>query len=269
MSEMKDGFNEQEFLEKVKKAAEEGAKRGYRSGFGTEILKMIFGKLIVPALAILAVMMLVLPKISFTGFSGLFNFNVNKPVEGYDTTLENHGILGYTAADFREPILSDKTKLKKLEVLSYKISDVATITNAGLFNLEIFNKTKLVTYHGTAVYTVDLSEMDMDFLTVDNANKKVYMLIPHAVLEPINISSQDMEFGDVEKGILAFGDLKLTVEQVNELQNQAREKMKVKLLEDNIQVEADKFAKQVVWEIYQPIITQVAPNYTLEVMFKY
>ena len=28
MSEFKDDFNEQEFLEKVKKAAEEGAKRG-------------------------------------------------------------------------------------------------------------------------------------------------------------------------------------------------------------------------------------------------
>ncbi|MBQ3385422.1 MAG: DUF4230 domain-containing protein [Erysipelotrichaceae bacterium] len=267
MSEFKDDFNEQEFLEKVKKAAEEGAKRGYRSGFGTEILKTIFSKLIIPALAIMAVMMLVLPKVSFTGFSGLFN--VNKPVEGYDTTIENHGIFGYTAADFREPVLSDKTKLKKLEVLSYKISDVTKITNAGLFNLEMFSKTKMVTYNGTAVYTVDLSELVMDNITVDNSNRKVYLLIPHAVLEPINIQSQDMEFGDLEKGFLAFGDLKFTVEQIAELQSQAREKMKVKLLEDNIQVEADKFAKQVVWEVYQPVISQVAPNYTLEVMFRY
>ena len=74
MSEIKDDFNEQEFLEKVKKAAEEGAKRGYRSGFGAEILKTIFTKLIIPALAIMAVMMLILPKVSFTGFSGLLKF---------------------------------------------------------------------------------------------------------------------------------------------------------------------------------------------------
>lgn len=260
---MDKNFNEEEFLEKVKLAAEEGAKKGYKAGFGTEIFKMIFSKIVIPTLIIMAVMMLVLPKLSFTGFSGLFN--VEAPVEGHDYTIENHGLLGYTAADFAEPILSDKTKLKKIEVLQYKVTGATTITNAGLLKLEIFSKTKLITYHGIATYSVDLSGFSVEDLTVDNDNRKVIMVIPHAELDPINIPASEIEYGDTEKGMLAFGELKLTPEQQGATQAEAAEKMKIKLLDDNIQAEADKFAKQVIWEIYQPIINTVAPGYSLEI----
>ena len=264
MSENREIFDEKEFLEKVEKAAEEGAKKGYRASLGTEFVKLIFTKIVIPALAILAVMMFILPKASFTGFKNIFN--VEKPVENTDYTIENHGILGYTAADFSEPILSDQSKLKKIEVLSYQVSDAMTITNAGLFKLEVFSKTQLITYHGTAVYTVDMSGFNRNNLLVDNNNKKVVMIVPHAKLEPINISSEDMEVGDVEKGVLAFGDLKLTVEQQRQLQNEVTQKMKRKLIDDNIQEEANKFARQVIWEMYQPLITSIAPGYTLDVV---
>ena len=264
MSEIKENFDEKEFLEKVEKAAEEGARKGYRASLGTEFIKVIFTKIVIPALVIMAVMMFILPKASFTGFKNIFN--VEKPVEDHDYTIENHGILGYTAADFSEPILSDKTKLKKVEVLSYQISDAMTVTNAGLFKLEVFSKTQLITYHGTAIYTVDLSEFSASDLIVDNQNRKVVMVVPHARLEPINISSEDMEVGDVEKGVLAFGDLKLTIEQQRQLQNEVTQKMKRKLIDDNIQEEADKFARQVIWSMYQPVITAVASGYTLDVV---
>ena len=139
MSEIREDFDEKEFLERIEKAAEEGARKGSRASFGSELFKRIFTKVVIPALAILAVMMFILPKASFTGFSGLFN--VDEPVEDHDMTMENHGILGYKAADFADRILSDRTRLKKIEVLSYKVSDAITYTNTGLFNLEIFSKT--------------------------------------------------------------------------------------------------------------------------------
>ena len=66
--------------------------------------------------------------------------------------------------------------------------------------------------------------------------------------------------------MLAFGDLKLTAEQQKRLEQGALEKMKLKLLDDDIQNEADRFAKQVIWELYQPVTSNVAPGYTLEIV---
>ena len=73
MSEIKENFDEKEFLEKVEKAAEEGARKGYRASLGTEFVKVIFTKIVIPALVIMAVMMFILPKASFTGFKNIFN----------------------------------------------------------------------------------------------------------------------------------------------------------------------------------------------------
>ena len=77
-----------------------------------------------------------------------------------------------------------------------------------------------------------------------------------------------MEFGDVEKGFLAFGDLKLSVEDEAKVEMEAEKKMEETLLKEQMILQADRFAKMTVWEIYQPFVAQVSPEYTFEVSFK-
>ncbi|MBR5731756.1 MAG: DUF4230 domain-containing protein [Firmicutes bacterium] len=260
-------FNEKELLEKVEKAAMEGAKKGSGSGVAGDLIKALILKVVIPALIILAVMMFVIPKISLTGsIKGIFE--VDKPVEDHDLTIENHGFLGYTAADFAEAVLKDRTQLRKLSVMSYKVSDAATITVEGLAKLKMFSKNQIITYHGTAVYTIDLSTLTSDSILLDDYNKKVTIIIPHAQLEPINIQAEDIEYGDVEKGFLAFGSIKLEPEVMARIQSEAQAKMEQKLLYDNIAAEADRFAKVAVWELYQPIISSVSAEYQLVVTFQ-
>ena len=241
-------FNEKELLEKVEKAAMEGAKKGSGSGAAKELIKALVLKVAIPALIIIAVLMFIIPKVSLTGsIKGIFE--VDKPVEDRDLTIENHGFLGYTAADFAEAVLKDRTQLRKLSVMSYKVSDAATITVEGLAKLKMFSKNQIITYHGTAVYTIDLSALTDDCIILDESNKTVTLMIPHAQLEPINIQAEDMEFGDVEKGFLAFGSIKLEPGDMAKIQSEAQAKMEQKLLYDNISAEADRFAKMAVWEL--------------------
>lgn len=93
----------------------------------------------------------------------------------------------------------------------------------------------------------------------------VHIKIPDAELEPININENDIEFGDVERGLLGIGKMSMTPEQQQEVQSEARNKMMEKLEADNTAEEAERFAKLSVWEIYQPIINQVTSGYSLEV----
>ena len=195
-------------------------------------------------------------------------FSFADPAEEHDLVLDNRGILGYKAADFAEAILGDSSQLKKLEVYTQDIADVATITEAGLANIKIFEKNQLITYHGTAVYTVDLSLLAQDDIVMDADAKTITIYIPHSQMEEINIPEEKMEFGDVTSGWLAFGDIKLTPEQHQSIQAAARARMEQKLEETAAIDQADRFAKMSVWEIYQPAVSGVSPEFTLEIEFK-
>jgi hypothetical protein len=195
-------------------------------------------------------------------------FTTETAVEDHDLTLINHRIFGYKVADFADAILGDEEQLKKLEVYSREVSDVATLTQAGLFKIKAFSKYQVITYNGKAIYTVDLSGLSADDITLDEETKTVTMKVPAPVLEPINIPSENIQFGEVEKQAFAFGDIKLTPEQQAEVETQAKERMLKKLEEENVIEDAKKAAEHSIWEIFQPMISNLSSKYSLKVEFK-
>ncbi len=256
----KTGINEEELLKKVEAAARRGSSKGKVWGFVMQLLPVLI------VIGLLAYY--VIPKINAMNTALDSVFTTDSPVEDHDMTIENHGILGYTAADFEEAILGDSSRTKKLEVMKQDVSEAITLTNTGAFNWGVFSKHQLITYHGTVVYTVDLSDLKPTDIVMDEENKTIILKIPHAQQEEINIPEDDIQFGDVNKGMLAFGDIKATPEDIAKVQSEARQKMQEKLDAENLKETADRFAKLSVWEMYSPIIKGVARNYSLEVLFR-
>ena len=259
MDEKKE-FSEEEFLKKVEKAASKGASKG---GVKNLLLSVLPTLIVIGLLAYLIV-----PKIEalHNGLKGFFKFD--EPVAGHDQTIDNHGIFGYTAADFEEAILGDSEKLKKLEVYSQEVSDAVTVTDTGFLNWGVFTKMKLITFNGTAVYTVDLSQLRKSDISFNEEEKIITLKIPHPKQEPLNIPEDQIKFGDTTNGLLAFGDIKMTPEQHSQIQSEARQKMQEKLDSSNAMDNADRFAVLSVWEMYSPIVKGVAKDYSLEVVFK-
>lgn len=258
-----------EVLAQIEDAAREGARqgskesRGGRGGFSIfELLKTL-------------ILLLIIAGIGFTAYrfqtlkGDLKQFVTrDAAAEQRDLVLENHGILGYTAADFQEAILGDSEQLKKIEVYETEVSDAVELVNTGLANLKVFTKTQLLTYKGEATYTVDLGKLSKDDITLDEEEMIVHLRIPHAVLEPININENDIEFGDVNRGLLGLGKMSMKPEDQAAVQSEARNKMMEKLESQKTNQEADRFAKLSVWEIYQPIIDAVTKGYSLNVDFE-
>ena len=258
--ETKNTINEEELLKKVEKAAEKGVKKG---GFKQSLLSILP---VLIAIALLAYF--IIPKVELLNKKINGIFHIDDSVADHDATIDNNGIFGYTAADFEEAILGDSSKLKKLEVFKQNISDVSQITDTGLLNWDIFTKNQLITYNGTVVYTVDLSSLKKGDILFDDETKTITLRIPHAKQEEINIPEDQIQFGDTTKGLLAFGDIKMTAEQAAQVQSEARKKMQQKLDDDNVLEMADRFAKLSVWELYTPIIKGVQKDYSLEVEFR-
>ncbi len=191
-----------------------------------------------------------------------------KNVEAYDTTLANHGIFGFKAVDFEEAILGYSSREKLLIVEEQEASVNATIANAGFMNLSVFNKQQILTIHGMGQYTVDLSDLTSEDVTLNEDTFEVTIRIPHTELHQVSFDPEKTEVGDTSKGWFAFGDIALTAEENKKFETEAVSKLEEKLSEDACFEEADRFAKVSVYETYQPIISKVSPAYKLVVEFK-
>ena len=254
-------INENEMKHALKKAERRGRRKGWFARIRTFIVGIIVGMLILTCFT--AYMHGLAVKDAFKAL-----FTTETAVEDRDLTLINHRIFGYKAADFAEAVLGDEEQLKKLEVYSRDISDVATLTQAGLFKIKAFSKYQVITYNGKAVYTVDLSGLTADDITLDEETKTVTMKVPQPQLEPINIPSEDIQFGEVEKEAFAFGNIKLTPEQQAEVETQAKDRMLERLESENVIEDAKVAAQHSIWEIFQPMISNLSSKYKLNVEFK-
>ncbi len=262
MSNENMNFND-DLVQRIENAAREGAREGAKHGKRRGISLGTILLLIILAGALFLGYQAYNMKNSLAGL-----IEREAPVEDHDLTLENHGFLGYTVADFQDAILGDSKQMKKIEVYSQKVSDLAELTQTGLGKLKVFTKCQYITYHGTAVYTVDLSKLNKDSITLDEEKQVVTLRIPHAQQEKINIPSDEITFGDVKKGILALGKMNVTPEEMSKVQTEAEKKMEEQLKNSHVIDEADRFAKMSVWEIYQPMVNKVTTGYSLEVLFE-
>ena len=253
--------NDKDMKQELRKAERKGRRKGWFARIRTFFVGIIVGMLILTTFT--AYMHGLAVKDAFRAL-----FTTETAVEDRDLTLINHRIFGYKAADFAEAVLGDEEQLKKLEVYSREVSDVSTLTQAGLFKIKAFSKYQLITYNGKAIYTVDLSGLKADDITLDEETKTVTIKVPAPVLEPINIPSENIQFGEVEKEAFAFGNIKLTPEQQAEVETQAKERMLQKLEDEKVIEDAKIAAELSIWEIFQPVIANLSSRYKLKIEFK-
>ena len=190
------------------------------------------------------------------------------PVEDHDLTLENNGIFGFTVADFEEAILGEATQQHLLIVEEQEVYVNTVITDTGLFNWGVFNKQQALTIHGTGQYTIDLTEISSDDISLNEETYEITVRMPHAELHQTIFDPSETAGGDAQNGWLAFGSIKMDVEQQKEFEVTANEELKTKLSESECFEEADRFAKLSAYEVFQPIISEISPAYKIVIDFQ-
>ena len=176
------------------------------------------------------------------------------------------GVGRRTVAEFREPILLTHGQESRLIVHTAHLSETISIASEGLGGWEWTSAYQDIVYEGDAQYTVDLSQLSEEDFVVNNELKTLTVRIPYAVLDPINIPADQIKFRDVKKGWAAPKDIMLTAEESAQLMIQVTDKMKAKLIDDNIIAIANESAKIVVAELLSATVQAVDPEYTVVVV---
>lgn len=176
----------------------------------------------------------------------------------------NHNI----TQSLKEAVLGTSSQKKDLVVFEQNISDIIKVTDEGSLPFNLGAKYQYIKYSGTAVFTVDLSGIDDDHLKVDEEAKTLTIYIPHAV-QQLNINEDETQADATEKiGIFSLGDLKLSEAERSEVIANVKKNMESKLEKENVLEIADRMAVLSLWEIYQPVVSKVSPEYSVVTEFK-
>ena len=172
--------------------------------------------------------------------------------------------------DFSEVIIGTQEETRKL-IVSTQEATVSTELTSELIRQLDFNflkKTQKVSYTGNGYFVVDLDNLTKENIIQNKQKKQITIKIDHAYLQAIEIDPEKIIIDEVKEGLLARGDIKLTVKDYNAIEKELRNRMEEKFNTAENGQKADKIALQMVKEVYEPVIKAIDSSYELTVEFQ-
>ena len=172
--------------------------------------------------------------------------------------------------NFSDVILSDQNEMRKLIVSTQQGTVSTELTDRLIQKLDFdfLKKTQTVSYAGTGYFVVDLDNLTAANVIEDKEKKTVTIFIDHAYLQAIEIDPNNIIIDEVKEGLLARGDIELTVRDYNVIAKDLRTRLEEKFNTASNGQKADDLALKMVKEIYEPIVKAIDRRYDVIVQFK-
>ena len=90
-----------------------------------------------------------------------------------------------------DTLINEIKDVNKLIPLEIELSETLTVDNT-YFNLDIFKKSKKITFFANCSYSIDFSTLSTNNIKIDNSNKEIYITIPKIDINEIYINANDM-----------------------------------------------------------------------------
>jgi len=172
--------------------------------------------------------------------------------------------------NFADVILSGQNETRKLIVSTQKGTVATELTDRLIQKLDFdfLKKTQSVSYTGTGYFVVDLDNLTAANIVEDKEKKTVTIRIDHAYLEAIEIDPNNIIIDDVKEGLLARGDIELTVADYNAIEKELRSRLEEKFNTAENGQKADALAIRMVREVYEPVVKAIDRRYSVVVEFR-
>lgn len=230
-----------------------------RGRFHLHHLKWMFRGIVL--IAILIAVLFLLPKIKDAMTPDI---NIDMP-DSLNALLPDEK-MGYSQIDYSDAVLGESRTKSDFVVLEQDV-EVSTRVSQALANLALFEKSQVIRSFGTGVYTVDLSKLSADDVTFDQKLNLVTIVIPHAALSYVTVDVEKTEFEETKKALFAFGEIKLTNEQQNILEQDIQTAMQEQLESSDMLAKADVAALSQVLHLLEPVVKTLDPEVILNVAF--
>lgn len=172
--------------------------------------------------------------------------------------------------DFSEVIVGSHEETRKLIVSTQEATVSADLTDRLIQTLDFnfMKKTQKISYTGKGYFVVDLDNLTKDNVIQNKKNKTITIQIDHAYLQAIEIDPNKIKIGDVKEGLLARGDIELTLKDYNTIEKELRNRLEAKFDTVSNGQKADSIALDMVKDVYEPIIKAIDSSYELYIKFR-
>jgi len=172
--------------------------------------------------------------------------------------------------NFTDAILSAHNETRKLIVSTQSGTVTTELTDRLIKQLDFdfLKKTQSVSYTGTGYFVVDLDTLTPANIVEDRDKKTITIRIGHADLQAIEIDPDKIIIDEVKEGLLARGDIELTVADYRAIEKELRTRLEKKFDTAANGQAADDLALKMVKEVYEPVIKAIDRRYSVIVEFK-
>lgn len=152
-----------------------------------------------------------------------------------------------------ETIINELKKKKELIVMEADLSADVTI-DASWGNWDVFKKMQLIHFYGNGLYTVDLSNIPENNITIDLDHGTISVRIPKPSIKSIYVDEEKTLFESTKNGLLRFGDIRLTPEEFEFMIVTAKKSMQKKLENESTYNKALSNAEEAMTDLMNSLI---------------
>ena len=218
---------------------------------------------------ILAVLLIGVLIAGFVRGNNPLHMDVSDGIEQIDLNtiyLKGSGV----EVNFSDVLLSEHEESRKLIVSTQQGTVTTELTDRLIKQLDFsfLKKTQSVSYTGTGYFVVDLDNLTASNIIEDKEKRTVTIKIDHAYLQAIEINPNNIIIDQVKEGLLAWGDIELTIADYNAIEKDLRSRLEKKFDTAANGQAADDLAIKMVKEVYEPIVKAIDRRYSVIVEFK-
>lgn len=167
----------------------------------------------------------------------------------------------------RETLINQIQKKQELITLEIEMTEKISVDDSW-GNLSLFKKIQNIDFNGTGIYTIDLSRLNNENIDIKTKDKKITVKVPSPVVKDISINEDKTKYEDTEKGLLRFGELKLSPAEYQVIRSNVKEKMVTKMSEQDFYKQALNTSEDTVKKLINGVIqNETQEKYEIKVEF--
>jgi hypothetical protein len=167
-----------------------------------------------------------------------------------------------------EILVNEIHQKQELITLEIQMAEKVTLDDSW-GSLEVFKKIQSINFSGTGMYTVDLSSLKAENISIDDNAREITITVAAPQVKSVTISEEKTEYQTPENGLLRFGEIRLTPEENQIILGNVKEKMLKKMSEGEPSSEASKSSEQTIKALVGSIISAKTKEiYNIKVRFQ-
>jgi len=174
-------------------------------------------------------------------------------------------VMGYKTIEIRDSLLSESRRAEYLVVMEQDVSVDIEVSQM-LWNIPLFEKTKVIHAYGIGVFGIDLTDLKQEAIQVDHNIREVVLTLGETKLLYVENDHEKTTYEETEHALFAFGEIRLTAEQQTVVNKEIQDAMKEALALVSTGLETSKSARKAAEAFYEPLIGALAPGYDLVIL---